>query len=59
MMLAENEPVMATNKSVQNNLPGELYTIEVDDKKIDNTRGQQFKLVTIKSKQTLGFSKAA
>ena len=53
MMLAENEPVMATNKSVQNNLPGELYTIEVDDKKIDNTRGQQFKLVTIKSKQTL------
>ena len=35
-MFAENEPVMTRNESVQNDLPGELYTIEVDDKIPEN-----------------------
>ena len=35
-MFAENEPVMTRNESVQNDLLGELYTIEVDDKIPEN-----------------------
>ena len=35
-MFGENEPVMTRNESVQNDLPGELYTIEIDDKIPEN-----------------------
>ena len=31
-MYAENEPAIGRNEAVLNNLPGELYTIEADDK---------------------------
>ena len=31
-MYAENEPAVNRNEAVLNNLPGELYTIEADDK---------------------------
>ena len=37
-MYAENEPAMKRNKAVLNELPGELYVIEVNDKIQDNCK---------------------
>ena len=37
-MYAENEPAMKRNKAVLNELPGELYIIEVNDKIQDNCK---------------------
>ena len=37
-MYAENESAMKRNENVLNNLPGELYTIETDDKILDNCK---------------------
>ena len=39
-MYAENEPAISRNEAVLNNLPGEIYTIEADDKIPDNCRYQ-------------------
>ena len=35
-MYGENEPAIGRKETVLNNLPGELYTIEADDKIPDN-----------------------
>ena len=37
-MYAMNEQAMKRNEAVLNNLPGELYTIEADDKILDNCK---------------------
>ena len=37
-MYAENEPALKRNEAVLNNLPGELYAIEADDKIPDNCK---------------------
>ena len=37
-MYAENEPAMKTNEAVLNELPGELYIIEANDKIPDNCK---------------------
>ena len=37
-MYAENEPSMERNEAVLNDLPGELYTVETDDKVPDNCK---------------------
>ena len=37
-MYAENESAMKRNEDVLNNLPGDLYTIETDDKILDNCK---------------------
>ena len=37
-MYAENEPAMERNEAVLNDLPGELYTVEADDKVPDNCK---------------------
>ena len=52
-MYAENEPVTKRNDAVLNDLPGEVYTIEVMTKfqVILNTHWRQFKLLRIKNKQ--------
>ena len=39
-MYAENEPAISRNEAVLNNLPGEIYTIEADDKIPDNCKYQ-------------------
>ena len=51
---AENKPAMKRNNAVLNDLPGELYTIEADDKFQITviTHWQQCKLLRIKNKQT-------
>ena len=47
-MCAENEPAMNRNEAVLNELPGELYTIETNDKIPDNCK---YPLVLIKATQ--------
>ena len=47
-MYAENEPAMKKNNVVLNDLPGELYTIEADDKIPDNCK---YPLATIQAAQ--------
>ena len=37
-MYAENEPAIGRNEAVLNNLPGEFYTIEADDKILNNCK---------------------
>ena len=37
-MYAENEPALKRNEAVLNELPGELYTIEANDKIPDNCK---------------------
>ena len=37
-MYAEDEPAVKRNEAVLNDLPGELYTIEADDKVPDNCK---------------------
>ena len=37
-MYTENKPAMKRNEAVLNNLPSELYTIEADDKILDNCK---------------------
>ena len=37
-MFAENEPAMKRNEAVLNKLPGEIYTIEANDKITDNRK---------------------
>ena len=39
-MYAENEPAISRSEAVLNNLPGEIYTIEADDKIPDNCKYQ-------------------
>ena len=53
-MYAENEPAMKRNEVVLNELPGELYIIEANDKISDNCKFPLalIKLLRIKSKQT-------
>ena len=63
-MYAENEPAMKRNEAVPNKLPGELYTLEVNDKIPNNCK---YPLALIQAaqnqKQTntggLGFGKVA
>ena len=45
---AENEPPMKRNDAVINDLPGELYSIEADDKIPDNCR---YPVATIQAAQ--------
>ena len=47
-MYAENEPAMKRNEAVLNDLPGELYTIEANDKVADNCK---YPLATIQAAQ--------
>ena len=53
-MYAENECAMKNNDLVLNDLPGEVYKIEADEKFqiIVNTSWQQLKLLRVKNKQT-------
>ena len=49
----ENEPPIDRNEVVLNNLPGEPYTIEVDDKITDNCKYQLTMILAAqKQKQT-------
>ena len=47
-MYAENEPAMKMNNAVLNDLPGELYNKEADDKILDNCK---YPLATIQTAQ--------
>ena len=47
-MYAENEPAMKRTEAVLNELPGELYTIETNDKIPDNCK---YPLVLIQAAQ--------
>ena len=47
-MYAENEPTMKRNQAVLNDLPGELYTIEANEKIPDNCK---YPLVLIQAVQ--------
>ena len=47
-MYAENEPAMKRNQAVLNDLPGELYAIEANDKFPDNIK---YSLVLIQAVQ--------
>ena len=53
-MRADNEPAIKRNDVLLNYLPGELCTIEADDKISDNcnTHWQQFKVLRIKNEQS-------
>ena len=52
-MCADNEPAIKRNDVLLNYLPGELCTIEADDKTSDNcnTHWLQFKVLRIKNEQ--------
>ena len=50
-MYAENEPAMKRHEPVLNNLPGQLSTIEANDKILDNFHWYQFKRVKIKNRR--------
>ena len=50
-MFAENKPAMKQNEAVLNDLPGELYTIEANDKIPDNCK---YPLATIQAAQNHG-----
>ena len=60
-MFAENEPAMKRNNAVLNDFPGELYTIEADDKITDNSKYPlaAIKLLRFKNKLINGFSKVS
>ena len=47
-MYAENDPAMKRNEAVLNELPGQLYTIEANDKIPDNCK---YPLVLIQAAQ--------
>ena len=52
-MYAENEPAIGRNEAALNNLPGELYTIEADNKIPDNCKYPLAKILAAQNlKQT-------